>query len=211
VKLQKLGGYFCIALVFVYLIIFMVSPILGFKHISVIPDPVEAMNTFENYSIFFRIFMLAVNIFIAIFYVVFAMTLRERMKSKAPNIMNFAVIAASITAVAPFLGSMINDSLMEAIVKSKDVSSFAIVRGIESGVSSASTHGWGWVFLLTGIAAIKAQMLPKILRYLIIIYGIGNVLVFAIKSLGIFNAFLTIIVFIWLGIYLIRNPEPSLE
>ena len=213
-KLQKLGGYFCIVLVFVLVIMYVVSPILGFKPINRDADPVEAMNAFENYSFFFRIFSQIVAFFIAIFYIVLAMTLRERIQSKAPNLMNFTVVAAIIAAIGTFYGSMINSSLMEAISQTKDVDSFNLVNGIRVGIASATIHAFGWVFLLTGVAAIKAKMLPKILRYLFLIFGIGNVLVFAIESLGIINvllSILTIIVLIWLGIYLIRNPELNLE
>lgn len=210
-KLQKLGGYFCIVLVFIFVIIYVVSPIFGFKPMNQNADPVETMNRFENLSVSFRTFSQIIPIFIAAFYLVLAMALRERMKLKAPNLMNFTVVAAIIAAIGTFYGSMINGSLMEAIVQTKNVSSFNIARGIQTGIASATTHAFGWVFLLTGVAAIKAQMLPKILRYLILIYGISGTLLFAIKPLGIISMFLTIVVIIWLGIYLIRNPDPKFE
>ena len=210
-KLQKFGGYFCIVLVFVFVIIYVVSPIFGFKPMDQNADPVETMNRFENSSVFFRTFSQIVPIFIAAFYIVLAMALRERMQSKAPNLMNFTVVAAVIASIGTFYGSMINRSLMEAIVETKDIPSFNVVSGIQAGIASATTHAFGWVFLLTGVAAIKTQMFPKILRYLILIYGICGALLFAIETLGIISMLLTIIVIIWLGIYLIRNPEPNLE
>lgn len=214
-KLQKLGGYFCFAIILVLVFLYMIVPVLGFKSINQITDPVEAINTFENYPGYYRVLSQAAAIFVGIFYIVFAMALRERMHSKAPNLMNFAVVAASIAAIAPLIGSMIDNSIMEAMVKAHDVSSFTISKGIKAGFSSASMHGFGWVGLLTGVAAIRTKILPRILSYLLLLGGIKGVLDFVIPPFGavemIISLVITLLTFIWLGIHLIRNPDPNIE
>jgi hypothetical protein len=214
-KLQKLGGYFCFAIIFALIFLYMIVPILGIKSINEIKDPVEAMHIFRSYPRYYRVLSQAAAIFVGVFYVVFAFSLQERMKSKAPNLMRFAVIAAVIAAVAPFIGSMINDSLMEVMVQNNDPSYLNVVKGIQAGFSSASMHGWGWVTLLTGIAAIKSQMLPKVLSYILFIGGIKGVLDFAIPPFGAFEMIISLILalltYIWLGIHLIRIPDPTIE
>ena len=42
-------------------------------------------------------------------------------------------------------------------------------------------------------------------------HGISGVLLFTIKPFDIIDMLLTLIILVWLGIYLIRNPEPNLE
>jgi len=89
-KLQKLGGYYCFAYLLTNVFFYIIIPILGFKSpdaIIEITDPAEAMEIFK-YPIFLQTLMKTGSIFASIFFVVFAMALRERMHLKAPNLMN---------------------------------------------------------------------------------------------------------------------------
>ena len=107
-------------LVFLFVIMYVVFPIFGFKTIDQTDDLVEAINTFEKYPLFHHVISQYLAIFVAMFYIVLTMALRERMHPKVPTLMNFTVVAAIIAAIGTFYGSMVNNSLMEAIVQTKD-------------------------------------------------------------------------------------------
>ena len=193
-KLQKLCGYSCFAFILVLASIIGPALIWGTNEIT---DPDEIINIFENEN--YQILLLynkITAILIAMFFVVLAIALQERMKSKAPNLMQFAVIAAVIAAIATLINNLIGMSLHEIMAQTKDVSSYNIVKGIGSGLKTATTHSWSWVILLSGIAGIKTRLLSKILSYLFQFFGIVGVIIFAIPSLETFHTALTFIVFI---------------
>jgi hypothetical protein len=208
-KLQKLGGYASIILICFIVLIRGMAASLGIPFSIADMDPVEVMTNFEAYPVFMRIVPL-LGIFGAIYIVLITLVLKERTQSNAPNLMRFAIIAATIGSMLELTGTMVSSSGMAAIAGAKDVSSYVLLNGIGEGINYARGIAWGLALLLTGIAAVKTRVLPKILSYIILICGIGHILIFAVQPAQVVVVLLPII-FVWLGIFLIRNPEPSLK
>lgn len=127
--------------------------------------------------------------------------------------MQLAVIAASAYS-ALFLTTMIGGVFRNILLAATtDMSTFRafLVLNEFPGNAAASILGWG--FLLIGWAAISARALPRILSYVILAYGIVSIIEFAFTvsrfqpGLHI-HALLGLIVFVWLGVVLLRKPKP---
>jgi uncharacterized membrane protein SirB2 len=75
-------------------------------------------------------------------------------------------------------------------------------------------NAWGWGLLLIGWATLKTRALPRILGYVIFAYGIAAIIqfVFVVSLLQVgyrISGLLSLIVFVWLGVVLLREQEPS--
>ena len=207
-KLQKLGGYASIILICVIVVIRGISAKLGLPLRYTDVSPTELMTAFETYPIFIRIARLT-SFLAAIYLVLITLVLKERMQSDAKNLMSFAIIAASIASTLELTGGTILVSSMEAMTAAKEILSYTLLVGIMEGISYAKGYAWGFALLLTGIAAVKTLVLPKILSYIILIYGICHIITFYVKPAGIVGMLFPII-FLWLGIYLLWKPEPDI-
>jgi uncharacterized membrane protein SirB2 len=127
--------------------------------------------------------------------------------------MRLAVIAASAYS-ALFLTAMIGGFFRNILLAAtNDMSAFRAFLVLHEFLGNAAISMLGWGFLLIGWASLKTGALPRILGYIILLSGIGSILRFAFLvsqyQTGILIAgLLDLIVYVWLGVALLRNPEP---
>ncbi len=214
-KLQKLGGYASIIMLCVFAAAISLGaitlPRLGIPLMSnSAVDPAKIMAAFEASPVTFRLFQ-PVGVLLAIFYVVVTLALQERMQTKAPNLMRFAVISAAIASALQLASTIIGVPALASIATAKDLSAYKAVTGITGGLSAAAGHAWGWGLLLLAWAAIRTRALPQLLGYVILVCGVVQITQFATKSsiLSGVNALLAVVILLWLGIVLIRKAEPA--
>jgi len=220
-KLQKLGGYASILSILVVAVALgfaaLTFPRLGlplFSNTAV--DPLKVMAAYESSPITFRA-MQPFGVLIAIALILVALALQERMRTKAPEFMRLAVIAASI-AFALLLANAVGGSGMQSIASKKDVSAYTSFTLVQSGLSSAAFSAWGWALLLMGWAAIRTGALPRALGYICLVCGILFAIGFAMPNIPgaaglvllLVTGLLNLLGAIWLGVVLIRKQEPSL-
>ena len=211
-KLQKLGGYasivFVCALIAVVGIAAFTMPRLGLTLSGDGADPVKVMAAYEASPITFHV-LRPFGILIAIVIVLITLALQERMRANAPNLMRLAVIAASV-ASALLLANTITGTLgLASITSAKDVSAYRAFRVMQDGLSSAGLNAWGWALLLMGWAAITTRALPRILSWLILVYGVVTIFQFAVVQIQSVSLLLFLISMMWLGVVLLRKQEPS--
>jgi hypothetical protein len=218
-NLQKIGGICSIAttalLIKDGIITTYIYPRLGL----IGAPPYDAAKMIDAINISATSFFLnyLTGILNSITYVLIVLGLKERMQDKARNLFQVTIIALTTTCALWFASSSIGIFDLPSIAHVKDISAFRSAYALRNCLSLAGDSAAGWMFLLTGIAAVRTKMLPKILGYLILVVDFGSALVFAIKQVGILVMLLLMvyiimtIVLFWLGIHLIRNPDPIIE
>jgi hypothetical protein len=216
-KLQKLGGYasiFSIILLGIEIgLAVLILPRLGlplFSNTAI--DPLKIMAAYESSPSTVSV-LRPIPALIAIALVLVALALQERMRVQSPNIMRIAVIAASV-AFALLLANTIGGTTgMLTIASSKDISAYRAFTSVQNGLQTAGLTSWGLALFLMGWASIKTGALPRILGYLCLVCGIGGIMVTFMPNMpnvvGLIGLLLNIVGAAWLGIELIRKPEPS--
>jgi hypothetical protein len=216
-KLQKLGGYASIVLICALVVAIGIAaltlPRLGLSLSGTVTDPAKVMAAYEASPITFRVLQ-PFGILVAMVFVVVPLTLQERMRAKAPNLTRLAVIAASVASALLLANVISGTSGMLSIASTKDISAYRAFTLVQNGLGSAAGNAWGWALLLIGWAALRTNALPRILSYIIVACGVIAIIQFVAQPLpnvvsllvGLLNA----IGAVWLGVALIRKPEPSL-
>lgn len=217
-KLQKIGGYASIALVCVVVIVVMgtlsVYSRYGFTESGARFDPANAMTIYADSPIGSRL-LSPLGILIGILLLLIALALQERMQTKAPHLMRLAVMAASVSC-ALYLTITISSTISLASMSgARDISVYRVALVIFSGLRSAASNAWGWALLLSGWAALRTCALPRILSCMILVCGVMAIIRYILPPLpnpfGLIVALLFAISMVWLGVVLIRKPEPSLS
>ena len=145
--------------------------------------------------------------------VVLALALQERMQAEAPNLMRLAVIAASAYS-ALFITTMIGGFFRNILLTGmSDMSAFRTFLVQHEFLGNAAISILGWAFLMIGCAALRTRALPWTLGFVILAYGIVSIVQFAFAVSKVhagfaLDAVLGLVVFVWLGVALLRNPEP---
>jgi hypothetical protein len=209
-KLQKLGGYASIVLVFVYVAFGMLVPILeGFSGSSDSLDSAKIIAAYKASTIAFHAFYV-LCVVAGILTLLLALTLHERMEANAPNIMRIAVIAASIGSALSLTAMVTGFASDRLIAGTGDIAAFRSSHVLLSCVFGASGNAWAWTLLLIGLAAITTQALPRILGYTLFVCGVVMIAQVAFLQLGIVSTLLGLICYVWLGIVLLRKQKPDL-
>jgi hypothetical protein len=214
-KLQKLGGYASIVLFCVSIGMGVMLTIIfgGFASLLDIFDPAKMIAAYQDSFVAFWVYyILGILSGILTLFIVFA--LNERMQAKAPNLMRLAVIAASAYS-ALFVTTMIGGFFRNILLMGmNDASAFRAFLVLHEFLDNAATSMLGWGLLLIGATAISTRLLPRLLSYAILVFGIMSILKFAFTvsqfQIGLaINVLLALIVFVWLGVVLLRKPESS--
>ena len=207
-KLQRIGGVSSIGSAFlcaIYLVFFfLVFPRLGLVRPSDWIDPVKNFAAWSASPITFFLINLEFILW-TIAFVLIVLALRERMQTTAPNVIGIVVIGISIACALWLAVGLIGIVGMPSIVSAKDASAYRAVMGVYLGLSIAADHALGWVLLLIGWAALKTRVLPRILSYLLILYGIVAIFEFAVHPFMFVGVILGIIWGVWLGVVLLRS------
>jgi len=101
--------------------------------------------------------------------------------------------------------AIIEITVSPTIASAQNLSTRRAVTAMYIGLIFAGDHALGWVLLLIGWAALKTRGLPRILSYLLVLYGIIAILEFAVHPFMIVGVILGIIWGVWLGVVLLRS------
>jgi hypothetical protein len=211
-KLQKVGGwasliYVCAWIAYVGIEGFIV-PRLGLSLLGG-DGPVKEMAVYEASPTIFHVVQLSM-LLNGFLFVLVALALQERMRSTAPNLMGLTVIAASVAFALMLADIIIGFSGVASIVSAKDVSAWRAGDVVRAGLGSTGGNAWGWALLSIGWAAITTRKLPRILSWIILVDGVMTIIQFALWQIQPAAILLLLISMFWLGIVLLRKPEPDL-
>ena len=207
-KLQKIGGvasigFACLCAIFL-VFYFLVFPRLGLVGSSDWIDPVKINAAWSTSPITFVLLNLEPILF-SIALILIALALRERMQAGVPNLMQIVVIGVSIACALLLASALIEITTSPTIASAQNLSTRRAVTAMYFGLIFAGDHALGWVLLLIGWAALKTKELPRILSYLLMLYGIIAILEFAVHPFMNVGLILGIICGVWLGVVLLRS------
>jgi hypothetical protein len=212
-KLQKMGGIAALYAGAAYVV-----GMLGFGLVMGWPDdPVQQVAVLVQNQVSLHILHLIVYVVWAVFLVVLALALYERLKAGSKAIMQTATAFGMIWATVIIASGMIFISGMENVVNlyDKDPAQAATVwlaiDSVFGGLGGSNEVIGGIWILLVSWAALRAGGLPRVLNYLGVVIGVAGIIsvVPALAELFIIIFALGQIVwFIWLGIVMLRS-SPS--
>jgi hypothetical protein len=214
-NLQKMGGIAALYEAAAY-IVGMVGFLLVVD-VSGVVDPVQKVALMVDNLAFLYIMHLIVYVVWAVFLVVLALALYERLKAGSPAIVQTATVFGMIWATVIIASGMIYNSGMENVVDlyGKDPAQAATVwlaiDSVLGGLGGSNEILGGIWILLISWAALRAGVLPRVLNYLGVAIGVAGIIsvVPALAELFIYIFALGQIVwFVWLGIVMLRG-SPS--
>lgn len=215
--LQKMGGIAALYEAAAY-IVGMVGFLLVVD-VSGVADPVEQVALMADNQLFLAILHLIVYVIWAIFLVVLALALYDRIKAGSPAMAQTATAFALIWSGLVIASGTLFNVGMGTVVElfSKDPAQAATVwMSIESvfnGLSGLEIVGGTWVLLISW-AALRAGELPRALNYLGLVIGVAGILSI-VPGLGEFVIIFglgQIVWFVWLGIVMLRSsPSEALD
>jgi hypothetical protein len=214
-NLQKMGGIAALYEAAAY-IVGMVGFLLVVD-VSGVVDPVQKVALMVDNQAFLYIMHLIVYVVWAVFLVVLALALYERLKASSPAIVQTATVFGMIWATVIIASGMIFNSGMENVVDlyGKDPAQAATVwlaiDSVLGGLGGSNEILGGIWILLISWAALRAGVLPRVLNYLGVAIGVAGIIsvVPALAELFIYIFALGQIVwFVWLGIVMLRS-SPS--
>ena len=214
-NLQKMGGIAALYEAAVY-VLGMVFFLLVVDYPSVI-DPVQKVALLvDNQAIMYIMYLLLYVVW-AIFLVVLALALYERLKTGSPAIMQIATAIGLIWACVVIASGYVFNMGMDTVVDlyGKDPAQAATVwLAIESaseglGGAKGEILGGLWM-LLVSWAALRGGGLPRVLNYLGVVIGVAGLFsaVPALEMLALVFGLGQIVWFVWMGIVLLRS-SPS--
>jgi len=208
VKLQKIGGvgsigFACLCAIFLVFYL-LVCPRLGLVGPSDWIDPVKINAAWSTSPITLVLLNLELILF-SIALILIALALRERMQAGVPNLMQIVVIGVSVACALLLASALIEITTSPTIASAQNLSTRRAVTAMYFGLIFAGDHALGWVLLLIGWAALKTRGLPRILSYLLMLYGIIAILEFAVHPFMFVGVILGIIWGVWLGVVLLRS------
>lgn len=211
--LQKFGGFAALYMALAHLmglIIFVV--ILDYISITDLAQKV-AVNVDKQAIVFST--NLLMYVFFGFFLIVFALALYNRLKDRAPALMQVATAVGIIWAGSLIASGMVANAALTSVValNTTDPSQAALTwQGIEpviDGLGNANGEILGGLMtLLISIAALQAGELPKalnILGLLVGAVGISSLVPALTGTLVPVFGLGQIIWFIWMGIVLLRS------
>ena len=215
-KLQKLGGYasivlvcFNIAMVGIFINIF--NGVAGLD----IYDPTKMMAIYNASTASFLTYYV-LSILTGILTLLVTVSLQERMQATAPNLTRLAVIAVSIFFALALSAEMSGIYRNVIVAQTNDSSSFRVFLVLHEHLYFTGVTALGWGFLLIGCAALRTGALPKMLGYILLVYGLLSISQFAFSisisllAVGLSVWFLVgLIVFVWLGVTLLKREQPQ--
>jgi hypothetical protein len=212
-NLQKMGGIAALYEAAAYVV-----GMVGFILVVGWPDdPVQQVAVLVENQVSLHILHLIVYVVWAVFMVILALALHERLKTGSTAMVQTATVFGMIWATVIIASGMIFISGMENVVDlyGKDPSQAATVwlaiDSVFGGLGGSNEVVGGIWILLISWAALRAGGLPRVLNYLGVAIGVAGIIsaVPALTELFIYIFALGQIVwFVWLGIVMLRS-SPS--
>jgi hypothetical protein len=213
--LQRMGGFAALYEAAAY-VVGMVGFLLVVD-VSGVVDPAQKVASLVDNRAFLSLLHLIVYVVWAVFLVVLALALYDRLKAGSPAMAQTATAFGLIWAGLVIASGTIYNVGMETVADlyCKDPAQAATVwLAIESvfgGLSGLELVGGIWVLLISW-AALRGGSLPRVLNYLGLLIGAAGI-ISAVPGLGdvvMLFGLGQIVWFIWLGIVLLRG-SPSAE
>jgi hypothetical protein len=215
--LQKFGGFAALYLAIAYLIgMVLFLAVLDYPSITDAAQKVALL--VEKQGIIFSTNLL-MYVFFGVFLIVLALALYDRLKARAPAIMQVATAIGIIWAGSLIASGMVANAGIDPVVTlyTTDPAQAALTwQGIESvanGLGNANGEILGgFLTLLVSLAALRAGGLPKGLNTLGLLVGAVGIISIIPKLDSLTGVFglSQIIWFAWLGIVLLRsNPRET--
>ena len=212
--MQKAGGFAALYLAVAYLIglvLFLV--VLNYPSIT---DPAQKVALLVEMQMITFSTNLLMYVFFGVVLIVLSLALYDRLKSRAPAMMQVATAIGIIWAGSLIAGGMVSNAGIAPVVAlyAKDPAQAVLTwQGIES-VASGLSNGNGEILgglmtLLVSLAALRAGGLPKGLNILGLLVGVVGILSIIPGLTGLIEVYglSKILWFVWLGIVLLRsNP-----
>jgi hypothetical protein len=214
--LQKFGGFSALYLAVAY-IIGMALFFLVLDYSKTDPAQKVAMLVDKQW-VFFSTNLLT-YVFFGVFLIVLSLALYDRLKSRAPAMMQVATAIGIIWAGSLIASGMVSNAGIDPVVTlyaQNPAQASLTWQGIES-VANGLGNGNGEILgglltLLVSLAALRAGGLPRglnILGLMVGTVGIISIIPGLTSLTGVFGLS-QIIWFVWLGIVLLRsNPSPA--
>jgi hypothetical protein len=182
--------------------------------VSGVVDPVRKVALMADNQAFLYIMHLIVYVVWAVFLVVLALALYERLKADSPAIVQTATVFGMIWACVIIAGGMIYNSGMENVVDlygtdpAQAGTVWLAIDSVLDGLGGGNEVLGGIWILLISWAALRVGVLPRVLNYLGVVIGVAGIVsvVPALTELCIYMFALGQIAwFIWLGIVMLRS------
>lgn len=210
-KMQKMGGIAALYAGAAY-----VAGMLGFGLLVGWPDdPVQQLAVLVNNQVTLHIlYLIAYQVF-AIFLVVLALALYERLKDGSPSLMQTATAIGMIWATLVIASGMIFNIGMDTVVNlhgqdpTQAVTAWLVINSVCDGIGGGNEILGGLWILLISWAALRGGGLPRALNYLGAVIGVAGILsaLPGLGKVGLIFGLAQIVWFVWLGICLLR-PGP---
>jgi len=216
IKLRKMGGIAALYLAAAY-VVGMVGFLLVVD-VSGVVDPVKKVALMMDNQAFLYIMHLIIYVVWAVFLVILALALYERLKAGSPAIVQTATVFGMIWATVIIASGMIHNIGMLNVVDlySKDPAQAAMVwlaiDSVFEGLGGSNEVLGGIWILLISWAALRTRGLPRVLNYLGVAIGAAGIIsvVPALAELFIYiYALGQIVWFVWLGIVMLRGKTSA--
>jgi hypothetical protein len=211
--LQKMGGIAALYEGLAYVV-----GIIGFLFVVGWPDdPVKQMAVLVENQVSLHILYIIVYQVFAIFLVVLALALYERLKAGSPVIMQIATAIGMIWAAVVIASGMIFNIGMDTVVglygtdPAQATTVWLTINSVCDGIGGGNEILGGLWALLISWVALRAGGLPKVLNYLGVVIGVAGI-VSALPGLGEVGMIFglgQIVWFVWLGIVMLRGSSSA--
>jgi len=210
-KLQKFGGWAALYAAAAYLLGFVLwIVVLGYSSDLM---PAQKVGSFvENQGMWYFL-NLVVYILWGVVMVVLSLSLYDRIKTKAPALMQIATAAGLIWSGLVIASGMISNIGIKTVValNNTDPAQAALVwtaiDAIRDGLGGGNEIVGGIWVTLVSVSALKGRDFAKLLNYIGLIIGIAGILsaVPMLSELASVFGLLQIVWFTWLGFILLRR------
>ena len=208
-NLQKMGGIAAL-----YEAVAYVVAIVGFLLVVGWPDdPVKQVAVLVDNQVSMHIlYIIAYQVF-AVFLVVLALALYERLKAGSPAIMQTATAIGMIWATVVIASGMIFNIGMGTVVDlygtdpAQATTVWLAINSVCDGIGGGNEILGGLWILLVSWAALRAGGLPRALNYLGVVIGVPGILSAfpGLGEVGMIFGLGQIVWFVWLGIVMLRR------
>jgi hypothetical protein len=211
-NLQKMGGIAALYAGVAYIV-----GMVGFLFVVGWPDdPVQQVGVLVNNQVSLHILYLIVYQVWAVFLVVLALALYERLKAYSPAMMQTATAVGIIWATVVIASGMIFNIGMNDVVDlygeapAQATTVWVVIESVSNAIGGGNEILGGLWMLLISWVALQAGGLPKALNYLGIAIGAAGILsaLPGLGDAGLVFGLVQIVWFIGVGIVMLRD-SPS--
>jgi hypothetical protein len=215
---QRAGGFAALYLALAYLI--AMPYFLIAVDYPMVTDPAEKVALLAAHQASMTAVYLITYLFFGIALAVLALTLHQRMKDRAPAMMQAATAVGLIWAFALVASGLVFNFGMETVATLYDghplqaVAAWQAIEPVAEGLGGAGGEilGGVWVLLVSG-TALRTGGLPKTLARLGVALGLVGIVsvVPALRAAGMGFGMLQIVWFVWIGIVMLRSGERAVS